>query len=429
MYEYQSAGNWSGGLGFIDAAYGAEHPVNYYLYGAGGNWYAGNQSGGFSDVNLADPAFSSGLDGWSSSGSAGVVTNGSSLGNPDAPPAFSAIAVTGGATESGNLVTITTTSPHDFAPGDSVNVANVTLGGYDGTFTVVSATADSFTYVDATSGLADSGDGTVTGNASSGLAAYLQPGADVSQEVTFSGGYADVTLYACQSVPTDYVHGLSITLTPTDGGPAINGGQPILWSQGAELFSGDQGAFAWDCSEAFYTGDKAYTYALTFTSTLPSGTVFLDDPAIQTVNGLFNETTAALRSTSLDINAQIQLDVDLDLDYGLSDVGYEGGYFFDQNLTSNGYANLGGVGYSSSLPNIGMYANLDPRTEQLAVNTLDEFYSAGGILPILFESSSNLNSWAIAAPKLFRLGHPQAPGGGHRGAGAAGCDRRLHAGP
>ena len=377
------------------------------MYGGGGDWYAGNSSGGFSDVSFVDPAFSGGLDGWSSSGSAGVVANGSSMGNPNAPPPFSAIEITGGATESGNTVTITTTSPHDFAPGESVNVSGVTVGGYNGTFTVKSVTPDSFTYFDSTSGLADSGDGIVTGNASSGLAAYLQPGADISQDVTFSGGYADITLYASQTVPTDLVHGLSITLTPTNGGPAINGGQPIRESQGASLFSGDQGAFTWDSSEAFYTGDKAYTYTVTFTNTFPSGTVFLDNLAIQTVNGMFNETTAALRSTSLNINAQIQLDVDLALEYGLSDVGYEGGYFFNQNLTYNGYANIGLVGYSSNVPNVGMYANLDPRTEQLAVDTLDEFYSAGGTLPIVFESSGNINSWAVAAPTYFDWDTPK----------------------
>jgi hypothetical protein len=403
VYEWQGGANLAGGLAFIDSAYGAEHPVNYYLYGGGAQWYSGNGAEGFSDVLFTDPAFSGGLYGWSSSGSAGVVSNGSTMGNPDAPPAFSAINVTGSASESGNLVTITTTSPHDFATGESINVTTATPDGYDGTFTVESATPDSFTYFDPTSGLADSGDDVVTVNAGSSLAAYLQPGADISQEVTFSGGYADITLYACQTVSEDWAHGLSITLTPTDGGPAINGGQPINVSQGSALFSGSQGAFAWDCSEAFYTGDKPYTYAVTFTSTLPSGTVFLADPAIQTVNGLFDETTAA----SLNISGEIQLDDNLALEYGMSEVGYEGGYYFDGNLSVNGYAGVGGGAYSSAIPNVDMYANLDPRTEQLAVDTLDEFYSAGGTLPIMFESSFNPNSWALAAPYYFDWDTPK----------------------
>ena len=54
-----------------------------------------------------------------------------------------------------------------------------------------------------------------------------------------------------------------------------------------------------------------------------------------------------------------------------------------------------------------MYANLDPRTEQLAIDTLDQFYAAGGTLPIVFESSKNINSWAIAAPNYFDFATPK----------------------
>ena len=97
-----------------DGVYGSQHPVSYYLYGGGGGWYADNTAGGFSDVSFTNPAFAAGLTGWSSSGSAGVVANGSAMGNPNAPPLFSAIAVTNGATESGNTVTITTSGAAQF---------------------------------------------------------------------------------------------------------------------------------------------------------------------------------------------------------------------------------------------------------------------------------------------------------------------------
>ena len=46
---------------------------------------------------------------------------------------------------------------------------------------------------------------------------------------------------------------------------------------------------------------------------------------------------------------------------------------------------MGDKGYSSGTPNVGMEANLDPRTVALAIATLDQFYQDGGTLPIVFE--------------------------------------------
>src|SRR5271157_440592 len=410
VFEWQYGGGWSGALNFISGVYGSQHPVSYFLYGGGGGWYADNSVGGFSDVSFVNPAFADGLTGWSSSGSAGVVANGSSMGNPDAPPPFSPIAITDGATESGNTVTITTTTPHNFVVGQSVTVSGVTVSGYNGTFAITSVTPATFTFQDPVTGLANSGDGIVTGTGPSTQTAYLQPGASISQNVTFSDGYADITLYATQTVPNNWYTGLTITLTPTNGGPAINNGQPIPESEGAPLYSGNQNAFVWDRSEAFYTGASDYTYTVTFTNTLSSGTVFFDNVAIQTVNGMFNETTAALQSTGLNISSDIESDVNLALQDGLHDVGYEGGYDFNQNLGNddlNGYEDMGCRGYSSSVPNVGTYANLDPRTEQLAIDTLQEFYAAGGALPIVFESTGNINSWAVSGPNYFDWNTPK----------------------
>jgi hypothetical protein len=410
VFEWQYGGSWSGALGFISSTYGALHPTNYYLYGGGGGWYADNTVGGFTDVSFANPAFANGLAGWSSTGSVGVAANGSAMGNPNAPPLFSPIAITNGASESGTTVTITTAAPHNFVVGQSVSVAGVPVGGYDGTFTITSITATTFTFQDSTTGLANSGDGTVTGTGSSTQTAYLNPGASISQNVTFSGGYADITLYATQTVAFDWSHGLNITLTPTNGGPTINNGQPIAVSEGASLFSGNQNAFAWDRSQAFYTGSSRYSYKVTFTSTLPSGTIFFDNVAIQTVNGMFNETTTAA-SAGLSVSNEIQSDVSLALQYGLKDVGYEGGYDFNQNqsgyLDINGYADMGLRGYSSGVPNVGMYANLDPRTTQFAMNTLGQFFAAGGSLGIEYESSNNINSWGVAAPTYFNWNTPK----------------------
>jgi hypothetical protein len=64
-----------------------------------------------------------------------------------------------GATQSDSTVTITTTTPHGFAVGDTVMILGVGVSSYNGTFTIVSVTATSFTY-DTDPGLPPSGGGT-----------------------------------------------------------------------------------------------------------------------------------------------------------------------------------------------------------------------------------------------------------------------------
>jgi hypothetical protein len=69
----------------------------------------------------------------------------------------------GGATESGNTVTIATGNPHTLQVGDTVTISGVAVGAYNGTFTVTAIISSrSFQYTNPTSGLATSGGGTVT---------------------------------------------------------------------------------------------------------------------------------------------------------------------------------------------------------------------------------------------------------------------------
>lgn len=69
----------------------------------------------------------------------------------------------GGATESGNTVTIATGNPHTLQVGDTVTIAGVAVGGYNGTFTVTAVISSrAFQYTNPTAGLATSGGGTVT---------------------------------------------------------------------------------------------------------------------------------------------------------------------------------------------------------------------------------------------------------------------------
>src|SRR4029079_285 len=72
-------------------------------------------------------------------------------------------AAPGGATESGNVVTITTTAALsiDLAPGARVTISGVANTAYNGTFQILDTpTTTSFTYTNPTAGLAASGGGT-----------------------------------------------------------------------------------------------------------------------------------------------------------------------------------------------------------------------------------------------------------------------------
>lgn len=70
-----------------------------------------------------------------------------------------------GASQSGNIVTITTKSAHGYAPGMSVTISGVTPAGYNGTFTVLGVpSGTTFTYSTGSGLTAVTGFGTVAGH-------------------------------------------------------------------------------------------------------------------------------------------------------------------------------------------------------------------------------------------------------------------------
>ena len=226
-----------------------------------------------------------------------------------------------------------------------MNVSGVTIGGYNGTFTITSVTSTTFTYNDSATGLASSGDGIVTGTGSSTQTAYLQPGSSISQNVTFSGGYADITLYATQNVPPSSPVRARHHPDAHERRPGHQQRPAHPRKRGCRGYSGNQNGFVGTRSEAFYTGASDYTYTVTFTNTTALRHGLFDNVAIQTVNGMFNETAAVQLPN---ISGDVQSDVALALRYGLYDVGYEGGFDFNQNLSGylvlNGYRNMGWQG-------------------------------------------------------------------------------------
>ena len=72
-------------------------------------------------------------------------------------------AAPGGAVETGNTVTITTTAPSGLTTGDTVLISGVGVGAYNGMFVVTVTSPTQFTYTDPTASLAPSGGGLLVG--------------------------------------------------------------------------------------------------------------------------------------------------------------------------------------------------------------------------------------------------------------------------
>jgi len=138
------------------------------------------------------------------------------------PAAVSIAASPTGATENGFLVTITTSTAHGLAVGQSTTIAGVGVAGYNGTFPVVSVLSSTqFTYIAGASGLAASGGGT-SASATATIQTTAAHGLVVGQLVTTSGigvaGYNGT--FPITAVP-DATH---FTFTAATGGLAASGG-------------------------------------------------------------------------------------------------------------------------------------------------------------------------------------------------------------
>jgi hypothetical protein len=93
-------------------------------------------------------------------GSTNTDVNGGTATLTPAPTNATSVAIST-ATEAGTTVTVTTSSPHNYTAGQTVAVTGVSVGGYNGTFTVTAVLSPTqFTYTAATSGLASGTGGT-----------------------------------------------------------------------------------------------------------------------------------------------------------------------------------------------------------------------------------------------------------------------------
>ncbi len=136
------------------------------------------------------------------------------------------------ATESGNTVTVTTTSSHGLSVGQAVAISGVSVANYDGVFTITATTATTFTYTDSQSGLGSATGGTVTPLTSissateSGSTATITTSStsifSVGEQVLVTGvsiaGYdGDVTVSGVTSTTITYTASVSGLASATGG--------------------------------------------------------------------------------------------------------------------------------------------------------------------------------------------------------------------
>ena len=138
------------------------------------------------------------------------------------PAAVTIAASPGGATENGYLVTITTSAAHGLSAGQTVAIAGVGVGGYNGTFAVLSVlSATQFTYVVGAAGLANSGGGTAA-SATVTIQATATHGFVAGQLVTISG--VGVAGYNGTFAVASVVDSTHFTYNAASGGLAASGG-------------------------------------------------------------------------------------------------------------------------------------------------------------------------------------------------------------
>lgn len=138
------------------------------------------------------------------------------------PAAIAIAASPTGATETGYLVTITTSSAHGLSVGQTVTVAGAAVAGYNGSFPVVSVpNPTQFTFVSGTTGLANSGGGTAA-SATVTIQTATPHGFLANQSVTIAGvsvsGYNGTLPVASVVDPTHF------TYVAPSGGLAASGG-------------------------------------------------------------------------------------------------------------------------------------------------------------------------------------------------------------
>jgi len=200
-----------------------------------------------------------------------------------------------GATESENIVTITTNTPHGLVTGQSVLVAGVGVAGYNGVQSVQSVLSPtSFTYT-ANTGLAASGGGYVTG----GVAAAISPDGSKIYVVT---GQGIVTSSQQRPGGKLYIYSSSLPLQNRDLSKTATGNTATIdptSSQAVSFFATGPMAYVADtagddvvtsCNDALLGTALAVGGSPTHIAAAPNGTAMVDanSPNIDEIDATAN---------------------------------------------------------------------------------------------------------------------------------------------
>jgi hypothetical protein len=175
-----------------------------------------------------------------------------------------------GATEAGTTVTITTSGslPGTVKVGSSVTIAGVGVAGYNGAWTVTGVPATTkFTYTNSTSGLANSGSGTVTGT--DVVAGATETGTTVTITMT-NAYYGSITTGSSVTIAGVAVAGyngpFTVTGTPSATQFTYTAASGLAASGAGTVTSADVNALAKSRLNAFMANGGGYIATNTSTS-------------------------------------------------------------------------------------------------------------------------------------------------------------------
>lgn len=203
-----------------------------------------------------------------------------------------------GASEVGNIVTITTTSAHGYSVGNEVAVSGVIVGGYNGLWMVTSVpTSTTFTYTAATAGLSASGSGLTSVSLAN---IYYNQGLSISQPNPFTadglGNYgfwiANGTYIATigGSGLTTYAQSLTLTLGGSGGGTP-GGGNTAVQFNNSGVFGGDSTNFTYTpLTQTLYVNGGIFTQGNIFAENLTPATIAGNEnsPPINWLGNVYN---------------------------------------------------------------------------------------------------------------------------------------------
>ena len=114
------------------------------------------------------------------------TTNSADIINSGSTMASAAGAVSNSAVQAVNgIVTFTTTAAHGLTPGQQVSISGVSVSGYNGTFTLLTASGSTFTYFNPIAGLANGNNGAVLSKVAS-LSATISNATAATNTVTIT---------------------------------------------------------------------------------------------------------------------------------------------------------------------------------------------------------------------------------------------------